>query len=63
VTEREEIMNAFNNAWYFPGCLGALGASHIPILSPSQVADDYLNEKGYHSIVLLGVVDHQYTFR
>lgn len=63
VTEREEITNAFNNMWHFPGCLGALGASHIPILSPSQGGDDYWNEEGYHSIVLLGVVDHQYTFR
>jgi hypothetical protein len=62
-TEREEIMNAFNNMWHIPGCLGALEESHIPILSPSQVADDYLNEEGYHSVVLLGVVDHQYTFR
>jgi len=63
VTEKEEIMNAFKNTWHFPGCLGALGVSHIPILSPSQVADDYLNEEGYHSVVLLGVADHQYTFR
>jgi len=63
VTEKEEIMRAFKNIWHFPGCLGALRVSHIQILSPSQVADDYLNEEGYHSVVLLGVVDHQYTFR
>jgi hypothetical protein len=63
MTEREEIVNAFSDTWHFPGCVGALGTSHIPILSPSQSPNNYLNEEGYHSIVLLGVVDHQYTFR
>lgn len=63
VTEREEIVNAFRKTWQFPGCVGVLGTSHIPILSPSQSANNYLNKEGYHSIVLLGVVDHQYTFR
>lgn len=63
VTEREEIVNAFSNTWHFPGCMGALGTSHIPILSPSLSSSSYLNKEGYHSIVLLVVVDHQYTFR
>lgn len=61
--EREEIVNAFNNTWLIPGCMGVLGTSHIPILSPSHSESDYFNKEGYHSIVVLGLVDHHNTFR
>lgn len=61
--EREEIVNAINNTWLFPGCMGVLGTSHIPILSPSHSESDYFNKEGYHSIVVLGLVDHHHTFR
>ena len=46
----------------FPQCLGAVDGTHIPILSPQDFPADYYNRKGWHSIILQGVVDHKGGF-
>lgn len=33
----------------FPGVLGAIDCTHIPIIAPVQEEHNYLNRKGFHS--------------
>ena len=40
----------------------AIDGSHIPIISPSKHAADYYYRKGFHSVLLQGVVDHSCCF-
>ena len=46
----------------FPQCGGAVDGTHIPIEAPRYNAADYYNRKGWHSVSLQGVVDHEAFF-
>ena len=46
----------------FPHCGGAIDGSHIPIEAPQNNPADYYNRKGWHSVVLQGMVDHVGAF-
>ncbi|KAM7152503.1 uncharacterized protein RBU57_012649 [Macrochelys suwanniensis] len=46
----------------FPNCGGAIDGTHIPILAPDHQASEYINRKGYFSIVLQALVDHKGRF-
>ncbi|XP_072182205.1 uncharacterized protein [Diadema setosum] len=46
----------------FPQCAGAIDGTHLPILAPRDSLADYHNRKGWHSIILQAVVDHNYCF-
>ncbi|XP_077514205.1 uncharacterized protein LOC144125014 [Amblyomma americanum] len=46
----------------FPQAIGALDGCHFAISPPKKDAADYYNYKGWHSIILLAIVDHQYRF-
>lgn len=50
--ERQEIIRSFQDKRGFPDVLGAIDSTHIQIRSPSDHPQDYVNRKGYHSIVL-----------
>lgn len=56
------IVDGFESKWGFPQCVGAIDGSHIPIASPQEHPADYHNRKGWHSIILQGVVDHELRF-
>ena len=43
----------------FPQCIGTVDGTHILIISPQDCPADYYNRKGWHSIILQGVVDHK----
>uniref|UniRef100_A0A8C3TGR7 DDE Tnp4 domain-containing protein n=1 Tax=Chelydra serpentina TaxID=8475 RepID=A0A8C3TGR7_CHESE len=43
----------------FPNCGGAIDGTHIPILAPDH---QYINRKGYFSMVLQALVDHKGRF-
>ena len=58
----KKVVNEFEARFGFPQCVGAVDGTHIPILAPQQCAKDYYNRKGYHSILMQAVVDHQYCF-
>ena len=45
-----------------PNVIGAMDGTHIPIHAPSKDGARYVNRKSFHSINLLGVVDHQRRF-
>ncbi|XP_056155569.1 uncharacterized protein zmp:0000000634 isoform X2 [Lampris incognitus] len=46
----------------YPQCGGVLDGTHIPVIPPRDNPADYCNTKGWHSIILQAVVDHNYCF-
>ncbi|XP_006001092.1 uncharacterized protein LOC102354795 [Latimeria chalumnae] len=58
----QEVMNGFEECFGLPQTAGALCSTHIPILPPRENPNDYYNEKGWHSVIMQAVVDHQYCF-
>uniref|UniRef100_A0A8C1NZ01 DDE Tnp4 domain-containing protein n=1 Tax=Cyprinus carpio TaxID=7962 RepID=A0A8C1NZ01_CYPCA len=57
------IIKGFQEKSAFPMCAGALDGTHIHILAPSIFHTDYYNRKGWYSVILQGLVDHQYMFQ
>ena len=57
-----KITDGFYTKWGFPQCIGAIDGSHIPIIAPKENPLDYYNRKGYHSVLLQALVDHEYRF-
>ncbi|XP_041950967.1 protein ANTAGONIST OF LIKE HETEROCHROMATIN PROTEIN 1-like [Alosa sapidissima] len=57
-----EMATFFNNHWRMPQCVGAIDGNHIPIIAPEEYPRDYFNRKGWHSIILQGVVDGKGLF-
>ena len=55
------VIDGFESKWDFPQCVGAIDGSHIPIIAPKDNPLDYYNRKGYHSVVLQALVDHNYN--
>ncbi|CAM5160045.1 unnamed protein product, partial [Natator depressus] len=46
----------------FPKCGGAIYGTHIAILAPEHLGSQYINRKGYFSMVLQALVDHKGPF-
>ena len=57
-----DVVRGFEEKWGFPQCFGAVDGSHIPIIPPHDCPTDYYNRKGFHSIVLQALVDHENRF-
>ena len=55
----QEVLRGFRQRWGFPQCAGVIDGSHIPIIAPEENHTDYFNRKGWHSVLLQGVVDHR----
>ncbi|XP_060095227.1 uncharacterized protein LOC132572328 [Heteronotia binoei] len=61
LTRPHEVIKGFA-AKGFPHCIGAIDATHIPIIAPAHRATEYINSKGYYSMVLQALVDHEGRF-
>lgn len=57
--EKKNISSNFKTKHGFDGVIGLIDGSHIKINKPHEV---YINRKGYHSILLQGIVNHQKLF-
>ncbi|XP_042268951.1 uncharacterized protein [Thunnus thynnus] len=57
----DDTMRAFQQRCY-PLCAGAIGGTHIPIAPPRDNPDHYINKRGWHSVILQAVVDHNVCF-
>jgi len=52
----------FEGKYGFPGCVGCVDGSHIPMKPPANDRDSYINRKGYASVNLMAVCDHKMSF-
>ena len=55
VQEAQVIMADFLARCYIPGVIGAIDGTHIPILRPEIDNMDYMNRKGFYSLVFQAV--------
>lgn len=60
--EVQEKIDGFESRAGFPQVVGAVDGCHVPIIGPEQSPDDYINRKGFHSLILQGLVDFDYRF-
>jgi hypothetical protein len=52
----------FESGLPLQGCIGCIDSTHIPIKAPRQQENAYVNRKGFHSVVLQGIWNHQRKF-
>jgi hypothetical protein len=57
-----DTVNEFQHLEGFPGVIGAIDGTHIPIRTPSDCAENYFNRKKYPSIILQAVCDSKLNF-
>ena len=60
--EWKEVASVFSNRWNFEHCLGAIDGKHIRMKCPKHGGSIYYNYKGFHSIILMALVDGDYSF-
>ena len=58
-----QVIDGYEQKWGFPMCAGAIDGTHIPIIAPSESRVEYVNRKGFHSIIMQACVDCNYLFR
>ena len=59
----ETEVAAFFMSAGFPQVVGAVDECPVAILAPNENPEDYVNRKGFYSIILQGLVDSSYLFR
>lgn len=56
------IADDYKNMWQFENCLGSIDGKHVAIKKPPGSGSYYYNYKGFHSVVLLALVNAKYEF-
>ena len=57
--ERDEIKQGMFKVGGFPCTIGCIDGTHVRIKSPSQNEPDYVNRKGFHSINVQAICNHE----
>ena len=57
-----DVIEGFKTKWGMIQCAGSIDGCHIPIMPPAHNHTDYYNRKGWYSMLLQAVVDHDYLF-
>ncbi|CAC5377397.1 HARBI1 [Mytilus coruscus] len=60
--ERDRNKQGFFRGGLFPGVIGCIDGTHVKIQAPSEDEPAYVNRKGWHSINVQGVCDHEGKF-
>lgn len=60
--EWKRVATGFKTKWQFDHCIGALDGKHVVLQAPMHSGSEFFNYKGSHSIVLLALVDWNYSF-
>jgi hypothetical protein len=58
----DKLAEEFQRIHQIPYVVGVVDGSHIPIVAPRLHAADYYNCKGFHSVLLQGVVSSKCFF-
>ncbi len=58
--EWKAVATQFSEKWQFHHCLGALDGKHIALQCPSGGGSLFYNYKGFHSIILMALMDANY---
>ena len=56
------VAEGFNQRWNFPNCIGAVDGKHVTVQPPANSGSQFFNYKHQFSVVLMAVVDSDYTF-
>ena len=59
----KDVVRGFKEKLAVPQCAGSIDGSHIPVTPPAMNHTDYYNRKGWYSVIVQAVVDHNYLFR
>ena len=60
--EWKEIAEKFSKRWNFHNSVGAIDGKYLAMRCPLKARSVYYNYKGFHSIVLLAIIDADYEF-
>ena len=60
--EVQDKIEGFKSRAGFPQVVAAVDGCHVPMIGARQSPDDYVNRRGYHSLILQGLVDCNYVF-
>ena len=58
--EAEEISHRWQMKFKFPNTFGAIDGTHIPVTAPADGGRDFVNRKGWASVILQAVCDDRY---
>jgi hypothetical protein len=61
--EWKQVADLFASRRNFLNCVGVIDGKHVAIRCPANADSVYFNYKGFHSIVLMAVVDADYKLR
>ncbi|XP_071139762.1 putative nuclease HARBI1 [Mytilus edulis] len=59
---KREIKNGYYENGGFPGVIGCIDGTHARIQAPAQDEPSFVNRKGYHSINVQAICDHEGRF-
>ena len=56
--EVKKVVDGVRDGLGFPQCARVVYGTHIPIVFPEKCPADYYNRKGWHSIIMQGMVNN-----